>query len=451
MTTMESLRYTHQILLVDDEPSILKALARILRKLPCTLHTAPGGKEALQLLVESKSAFSLILSDQRMPDMDGASFLEKSRKIFPYASRILLTGYSDMEALTRAINKGGIHRFLSKPWEDEVLLQTVTEALQQYEVILENKRLQLLTTRQNRELEARVKERTAEVESQNAALIRVNHMLEDSFYSTVRLLASLIDMSAPELAGHGRRVSETAAMLAGHLELDTEEILHIEVAGLLHDIGMVGSSPAILKGNPQTMNREELQRYRKHPEDGQSLLQLIPRLDHVGLLIRCHHEHYDGQGFPDGLAEQEIPMGARILAVANEYDRYLHIPELSTEAIRQMARQQDSTLDHINSETLKRQAAANRVKLGAFSQFDPDVVKALLDILRGQGISGKRERGLALEQLEPGMKLARPLYTTQGRFLLPYNTEITQELLQRLKQIHRNEAIQEPIPIISIR
>ncbi|TWI76803.1 response regulator RpfG family c-di-GMP phosphodiesterase [Desulfobotulus alkaliphilus] len=448
MSTKENLKYTHHVLLVDDEPSILKALTRTLRRLPCTLHTASGGPEALCLLEESRHAFSLILSDQRMPEMDGATFLEKSRKFYPYASRILLTGYSDLEALTRAINLGGIHRFLSKPWEDDTLIQAVTETLQQYEVILENKKLQIMLSRQNQELEAKIQQRTADIQKQNESLSRVNQMLEDSFYSTVRLLASLVDRSAPELSGHGRRVSEMAAMLARHMELDAEEILHIEVAGLLHDIGKVGGTPGILRGNPQQMSKEDFQHYRKHPEEGQSLLQLIPRLDHVGILIRCHHERYDGQGFPNGLSEQEIPMGARILSVADAYDRYLHIPELSAEAVRLLSRQEDSTLDHINSQTLKRQAAAAKVKQDAFSRHDPDVVKALLDLLKNQGLGVKREKSLILEQMEPGMKLARPLYTVQGRFLLPYNTIITKEIMQRLNQIHKNEAIQEPIQIL---
>lgn len=449
MTPSEVLRYTHHILLVDDEPSILKALTRNLRKLSnCTLHTANGGEEALRLLAESKTTFSLILSDQRMPDMDGAAFLEKSRSLFPYASRILLTGYSDLEALTRAINKGGIHRFLSKPWEEEILLQTVMEALHQYEIILENKRLELLTRKQNQELESRVRERTEEIERKNAALARVNRMMEDSFYSTVRLLASLIDMGAPELAGHGRRVSEMAAALARHMDLDAEEILHIEVAGLLHDIGKVGGNAAILKGTMQGISREDFIRYRQHPGDGQDLLQLIPRLDHVGLLIRCHHEQYDGSGFPDGLSEQEIPLGARILAVADEYDRYLSIPELSAEAVKQMSRQQDSTMDHLSGDVLKRQAAANRVKQGAFSRHDPDVVKALLDLLKNQGIASGKQKSLAIKDLEPGMTLARPLHTSRGRFLLPYNTVLTRELLQRLLLIHKNDAIQEPVYIL---
>ncbi|MCW7753244.1 response regulator [Desulfobotulus sp. H1] len=449
MTSDEKLRYTHHILLVDDEPSILKALSRTLRKLPCTLHTATGGEEGLKVLGTSKNAFSLIVSDQRMPGMDGASFLEKSRQIFPYASRILLTGYSDMEALTRAINLGGIHRFISKPWEDETLLLCLTETLQQYELILENKRLQVLLSRQNQELEAKIKERTQEVETRNQNLARTNQMLEDSFFSTVRLLASLVDMSAPDLAGHGRRVSEMAAAIASNMELEAEEILHIEVAGLLHDIGKIGATPSVLKGNTQAMTREDFVRYRKHPEEGQSLLQLIPRLDHAGLLIRCHHEEYDGQGFPDGLAEHEIPIGARILSVADSYDRHLHVPELSAEAIRQLARQEDTTLDHMNRETLKRQAAAAKVKQGAFSRYDPDVVKALLDVLKGQGISSRREKLLTLEKLESGMQLAKPLHTVRGRFLLPYNTIISAEILQRLKQVHRNEAIQEPIQILN--
>lgn len=442
-----NLLYEHIILMVDDEPSILKALTRCFRKLPCTLKTAGSGAEGLAILKESKRAVSLILSDQRMPEMDGATFLEKSRTIFPYASRFLLTGYSDLAALTHAINKGGIHRFLSKPWDDAVLLDTVVEGLRQYELILENKRLIALTTRQNQELEKKVAERTCEVNRKHAALTKANRSLQEGFYNTVRALASVLDMSTPSLAGHGRRVSELSLAMARQMGLKSLDVMQVEVAALLHDIGKAGFSEALTRTMPQDMSRDDQIRYRSHPEQGQNILRVIPQLDGVGLLIRHHHERYDGEGFPDGLSETEIPLGARIISVADAFDRTLHNPALSSAAVKSYLREKDTTQEYGKGDTLLRQAAAFRIKQNAFSQHDPDVVKSLLDILKSQGVTSKAEQSIPFHKLRAGMRLTRPLYTTQGRYLLPYETPVTEDLLYRLHKLHRNEPIQEPVMI----
>ncbi len=110
-----ALKYKHKLLLVDDEESITKALHRIFRREGYEIYTASSGQKGLEVLKEDKKPFSLIISDQRMPGMTGAQFLEKAKKIFPNAIRILLTGYSDMDAIVDAINKGEIHRYLTKP------------------------------------------------------------------------------------------------------------------------------------------------------------------------------------------------------------------------------------------------------------------------------------------------------------------------------------------------
>ncbi len=148
-----ALKYKHRLLVVDDEEYITKALYRIFRKEGYEIHTASSGQEALGVLKEAKKPFSLIISDQRMPGMTGVQFLEKAKKILPDTIRILLTGYSDMDATVDAINKGEIHRYLTKPWKDDDLLIQIKQALEQYELRAENRRLLALTRRQNRELE----------------------------------------------------------------------------------------------------------------------------------------------------------------------------------------------------------------------------------------------------------------------------------------------------------
>ena len=135
------LKNKHTILLVDDEVSITKSLQRLLKKEGYLVLTALSGQEGLDILQNSKESVSLIISDQRMPNMTGIQFLGKAIKILPNAVRFLLTGYTDIEIIFKAIDSGKIHRYITKPWNDNELLREIHQSLQQYELFSENKAL----------------------------------------------------------------------------------------------------------------------------------------------------------------------------------------------------------------------------------------------------------------------------------------------------------------------
>lgn len=137
----KGLKHKHTILLVDDEVSITKSLQRVLRKEGYIVITACNGQEGLDILHNSKEVVSLIISDQRMPGMAGIQFLKKTIKILPNAVRFLLTGYTDIEVILDALNKGEIHQYLAKPWNDNDLLMEVHQGLQQYELLSEKRSL----------------------------------------------------------------------------------------------------------------------------------------------------------------------------------------------------------------------------------------------------------------------------------------------------------------------
>jgi response regulator RpfG family c-di-GMP phosphodiesterase len=224
---------------VDDEESITKSLCRLFRKEGYEIYTASSGQQGLDTLKEAGKPFSLIISDQRMAEMTGAEFLEKAKKVFPRAVRILLTGYSDMDAIVDAVNKGEVHRYLTKPWNDDDLLLQVRQSLEQYELVVENRRLLALTKDQNKELrelnnslEEKVAERTREVTQKNEELSSLNRQLESNLYNTVRAFASLAEMLTPALEGHGRRVGALSRKIAQELRLPEEEVSQIEIAGL---------------------------------------------------------------------------------------------------------------------------------------------------------------------------------------------------------------------------
>lgn len=438
--------YEHSILLVDDETSILKAMTRLLRKTPYTIHISNSGQEALDLLAALDKKISMIISDQKMPGMSGSEFLEKSRQYVPDAVRFLLTGYSDMETLVDAINKGGVQRYISKPWNDNDLLLTIEHGLRQYELVLENRRLMEVTKKQNaqllqvgRLLDAKVKQRTTELKEKTQEL-------EDSFYNIIRSFSALTDTFFPEDSGHGRRVSALANEIARKAGVEGEELRNIEIASLLHDIGKIGTSKSLVSPFQEHMSPSEKAKYIKHSMEGFLILRFIPQLDKVSLYIKSHHENYDGSGFPEGLSEDEIPLGSRIIAVADAYDRIAGKPEKNENpVIQEYERATGRTSDHVEQSEMAHQAAIYYLKQNAFSLFDPNIIKILLEILKTQGFTFQEEKKMQLEKLEPGMVLTRPLYTVKGRFLLPYNTTLTASVISKLISMNDSDPIQEPV------
>lgn len=172
---MEEKRY--RILAVDDEVNILSSLRRLLRRENYELLTANSGEEGLRILKE-EGEINLIISDQRMPGMQGVEFLKKAMELYPDTIRIILSGYTDVSAITAAINEGHIYQFILKPWNDEELKSIIRRALEQWELQMENRGLTEKIRRQNEELkilnqdlEKKVEERTEELVIRNKALM----------------------------------------------------------------------------------------------------------------------------------------------------------------------------------------------------------------------------------------------------------------------------------------
>ena len=451
-------RHQHTLLFVDDEESITNSLQRTFRKEKYDIRIAASGAEGLKMLEEPQKPFSLIISDQRMPEMTGAQFLEKAKRIFPYAIRILLTGYSDMDAIIEAVNRGEIHRYLTKPWNDDELLVQVRHALEQYELMAENRRLLALTKRQNnklrelnRNLENKVAERSGEIIKMNKELSRLNQELESSLYNTVRAFASLVEIYAsPSLAGHGKRVSDFSRELAQLFELSQEEVTQIEIAGLLHDIGKLGLPQRLLEYKENSWWRpQDKELFRKHPKQGQATVQFIDKLNDVGLMIRSHHERYDGQGYPDQLAKKRIPLGARIIAVADAYDKIVHLKVGRSNPLRKVAKEANMTQDRLSEADILQKAAVLHLREQASTRYDPDIVEVFLNLLKEKDSGCKQEKAVSIQHLEENMILSRPLYSSSGRFLMPYNTVLTTNHIRKLKTFHKVDFVTDVIYVMA--
>lgn len=269
---------TPVILFVDDEPSILAASRRIFLEEPVEVITACGGEEALAMLRERDVA--VIVSDNMMPGMTGIQFLEKSKLIAPDAMRILMTGYADIQAAIDAINRGGVFRFLTKPWDNDHFRKTVLEGIREHHVVV---------------------------------------ALKSADEAKLLSLAQTIELKDHYTRGHCENVAKYALAIAAVAGISGDGMKDIKYASWLHDCGKIGVPEEILN-YPGRLTEEMLFVVRKHSEWGADVAKKAALPDAVIGAILHHHEKYDGTGYPMNLSGSAIPLGARIVAIADVYD-----------------------------------------------------------------------------------------------------------------------------------
>ncbi len=311
------------VLFVDHELGGLQSLKRLFRREPYLVRFLSSGKEALELLAKLDEV-AVIVSDQRMPEMGGTEFLIRSRQIAPDAIRMLLTGYSDFEATVNAMNDGGATRYISKPWDDRELVQLVREGVHEYNrkkaVKEEIFRLQAQLEQERINQNELVRQQTAQLEQQLEEMHLQTRQQQDSYRVLLGSLAGLIDLRVPASRRHAANTAFLAIGIATGLGLPPHLVGDIQMAALLHDIGKNVLSGELQEGDPEGMTGTQLALYRSHPVLGQSMIETVEDLKPIALMVRHHHECYDGSGFPDGLAGSDIPLGAAIIALANTAD-----------------------------------------------------------------------------------------------------------------------------------
>jgi putative nucleotidyltransferase with HDIG domain len=411
------------LLFVDDESSILSSLKRLFRPHGYRILTAGSGAEGLAVL--EKESVDLVVSDMRMPEMDGAQFLEQIRNRWPRILRILLTGYADVGSTIAAINRGEIYRYISKPWDDNEIVLTVREALEHQRLAAENARLSNLTQQQNEELkglnaslERKVAERTADLE-------KANQQLEHGFMLTVRIFSSLIEMRGGRLAGHGRRVAEHALALAQAMGLSQKDQQDILLAALLHDIGKISLPDNLLDKSFAALTGDGKTRLMEHAGRGYQLLNSVYQLTNAAKIIRHHHEYLDGSGYPDKLVGLAIPVGSRIITVANDYDAL----QMGT----------------LTLQTHTQTQALEYIMAGRGRRYDPSVVDAFKAMLIEKSVEATKEHVVRATELKPGMVLTRDLLHPLGYVLLASGHMVDHPTIDQLLTIEKEE--QHPLRI----
>jgi len=407
------------LLFVDDETNILNALKRLFRPLGYRIFIAESGKAGLELL--ERENIDLVVSDMRMPEMNGAQFLEQVRNKWPDTVRFLLTGYADVGSTIAAVNGGGIYRYIAKPWDENDIVLAVREVLARKRLEQEKRQLEELTQQQNEQLkdlnanlDNKVKARTEELRQTMGFLETAHKSLKNNFLISLKVFSNLIELREGAMAGHSRRVAEHARAIAQRLNLKEEEVQNITFAALLHDIGKIGLPDNLLHKPYAMLNAEERAEVSKHPAIGEAALMALENLRGAAKLIRSHHERFDGMGYPEGLSGLGIPLGARILTVANDYDAA-----------------QSGTL---YTKKLAPAEALLSIREGRGKRYDPQVVDVFLDLVSSavQRASGGQELKLPATALKNGMVLSRDLQTPDGLLLLSRDSRLGDTLIEQI-------------------
>lgn len=424
-----------KILLVDDEKSILDSLYRFCRQRKWEAFRASDGAEALKLL--DTQAVDIIISDMRMPNMDGAEFLTKAREKSPDSVRILLTGYADMQAVINAVNKAKIFNYLNKPWDDNMLESVVNSALDFKEK--EDQRLRLVREVEeknnelaslNDSLEEKVSQRTKNLQIAIEEVEQSNKKINNNFREALTLITSVIEMQDGSKSNYTEMVAKASADIAHALDLSPKEIEQIRIAAALHNIGKFSLPEAIRKKPMNDLNAKELELFRTHTIQGEAVLSGMTGLKVISKLVRSHQEYLNGKGFPDKLKEDEIPMGAKILCVTSDFQK------LESNLLRKEISDPVEALEYLKSMSGVNYDA--RV-VDLFEKYYESHLKNYRSYLSQ----------LSLKDIKEGMVLAENLLSSGGLSLLTKDTLLTAEHIGKFKVYEAGVGSQLIFPILN--
>lgn len=373
-----------KVLFVDDEENILQAFKRQLRK-RFNFDTALGPEVGLKAVMKN-GPYAVVVSDLRMPKMDGIEFLKQVKEIHPDTVRMMLSGHADLTNAIKAVNEGYIFRFLTKPCPVDHLSKALQDGIEQYRLVRVEKEL-----------------------------------LDNTLKGSIKVLTDLLAIVNPEAFGRASRVKGLVKNIAKYMGLS--DTWQLETAALLSHVGFVTMPEETLKKiyKNEELTGEETQLFQMHPFIASDLIKNIPRMEQVAEIIAYQEKLFDGSGIPsEHPGGDEIPLGARILKVALDYDSLQISGADPKDAYSQLCSRN--------------------------GHYDPKVLKALEMAL---GIETKYElREVRIGEVRGGMIFAEDVTALKGRLLVAKGQEVTPALFERLKNFSRVAPIKEPIRVL---
>jgi response regulator RpfG family c-di-GMP phosphodiesterase len=407
----------NQIFVVDDETKDTELVGRFLKMKGFYVTTANDGASALEKA--EKIIPDVALLDIRMPGMSGIELLKEFKKRYPETEVIMATAVGEVE-IAVACMQAGAFGYLNKPLDLEMVHAEVVKAFEHRDLVLKLKDYKA-------NLEQKVEERTQEITN-------LNVRLKDNFLKSIRMLITLIERYDPYLGGHMRRVAQLSGETAKMLNLQQKDLLDLEMASLLHDLGIVSLPKRLMEASFKDMTVEEIRLIKQHPIFAQDIVSPMSELDNAGLIIRHHLERIDGTGFPDGLTEEKIPYGSKILGVVNAFD--------------EIVSRRRFTLDKLDTEE-EREEFAFKILFDLsgkyYSRIIVDAVKKAvynLDMKSGHMVK------VALKDLKPGMIVARSIKTGNGTLLLAKGFPIEKGIIKQIKTLYEMDLIADNFQII---
>jgi response regulator RpfG family c-di-GMP phosphodiesterase len=410
------------VICVDDEVNILKSMKRLLHRQDYQILLAESGEKALELM--NQQEVHLIISDMKMPAMSGAELLANVASRFPETYRILLTGYSDMESTIDAVNKGKIHRYLQKPWDNQEIIEAIDVGLEQVKLKHDNVNLQKLIKKQNsvlkelnHNLEDKVQLRTKQI---RVALSKI----EKNNSATQKVLYNLISINPNLNGGFANSVSLLSKRIAQLLKLPKEEVADIEYAALLCEIGLLGLDSTLYTTPFNELNHNQQLEFFEQINIAQLVLGPAVHLQNVSDIITCQFEFFNGSG-PNKLVDSQIPIGAKILAVARDFWRY--------------------TLGRMTAESLDETSARTELKKFLGTRYDPKILAILLDnpdIVSDEFL----DKPISVHALQPGMVLKYNIFTDAHILVLPEGHVFTEATIGKLLKFDNSQ--KQPLSLV---
>jgi response regulator RpfG family c-di-GMP phosphodiesterase len=307
------------ILFVDDQKIYLDYSRELFDNRGLAVMTASSGAEALRMVHEN--IIAVIIADNQMPGMNGLELLAKVKEISPHTVKVMMTGSADLATTLSAINNGEVFRFVVKPWKDMEMVKAVKDSIRRFRILQSLKR-------------------------------------EDEF--VLHSLAQTIELKDACTKGHCDRVATIALRIAAKLDLNDSRQEEIKFGSWLHDCGKIGV-PEVVLNAPRALTKEEFELVKNHSVWGCTVVRKANLSETVQNIVLYHHERYDGQGYPSGLQGRDIPLEARIVAVADVYDAL--------------------SVDRPYRKKLSQEQIIETIRNMRGTGLDPEIVDALLAII----------------------------------------------------------------------
>lgn len=375
---------TEKVLFVDDDANVLAAFQRQLRK-SFQVDTAQGAEEGLKA-VRQNGPYAVVVSDLRMPKMDGLQFLARVRELAPDTVRMMLTGYAELQAAIQAVNQGNVFRFLTKPCDGDTLTRALEMGLSQYRLVRAEKEL-----------------------------------LDQTLRGSIKVLTQILSLLNPEAFGRASRIVRYVREIA--FVLKVKDTWQLETAAMLSQIGCIMLPEATLKKiyHGHLLDPEEAQVFDMHPFIAADLVRQVPRLEEVADIITYQGKCFDGSGIPkDNRAGEQIPLGGRILKVVLDFDTLVAAGVRKNAAVLELKK-----------------------RLGC---YDPEVLTALETVIWIEARYIVKE--VTFSQLADNMLLDDDVMTLTGTLLVTKGQEVTPLMRKRLKSFAETVGLKEPLRVL---